>query len=67
MIALTIIDSDATRILTSSRDGVLALAGLEVEVVVSSTGRQSVDSVSALVVVSAQVVDQVESVGLSNT
>jgi len=63
----SITESDATRILTSSRDGVLALAGLEVEVVVSSTGRQSVDSVSALVVVSAQVVDQVESVGLSNT
>lgn len=63
----TVIETDASRILAAIGDCSLALAGSKVEVLVVATLAQGVDTVSALEVVSAEGVHQIEAVGLANT
>lgn len=63
----SIIESDTAGILAAIRYTSLALAGLNIEILVVGACIERVDSISTLVVVVTPVVDQVESVGLADT
>jgi acetolactate synthase small subunit len=63
----SIIESDTAGILAAIRYTSLALAGLNIEILVVGACIERVDSISTLVVVATPVVDQVESVGLADT